>query len=666
MSAFRPITRVLIANRGEIARRIARTLHEMGISSVAVYADGDAGEPFVAEADQAVSLQGESASETYLDQDKILAAARATQADAVHPGYGFLAENAGFAQAAIDAGLVWIGPPPDAIAAMGDKLSAKALMEKAGVPTLPSVEPETEADFAAAAEQIGYPVLVKASAGGGGRGMRVVAEEPDLEAAIAAARREAGAAFGDDTVFLERWLEGARHVEVQVLGDTQGATIHCFERECSIQRRHQKLIEECPSPAVDDALRTRMGEAAVNAARAIGYASAGTVEFLLKDGDFRFLEMNTRLQVEHPVTEAVTGLDLVREQIRIAQGEPLGYGQEDLRLNGHAIEARLCAEDPERDFLPSTGTVAAWTPSPSTPARFDSGIEGGSRVGIAFDSLLAKIIVHAPTRREAALRLARALETTRIQGVRTNREFLANTLRTDAFLAGDTSTDFIERVQPARSFDVPQAVLDRAAVAAALAGEADARAQAPVLATLPSGWRNSLMPPQKVKLRWRDDELTVAYRRRRDGSFDVTVGEREHRARAVERSHEGITFELDGQRTQVALTRTGTGWLVQIGGHGLKLAELSAFPERAAAAAAGGLHAPMPGKVASLNVTRGDRVEAGALLLVLEAMKMELRITAPVAGIVSELPVEAGQQVANGALLAVVSDDDADDADKDG
>ena len=358
------ITRVLVANRGEIARRVFRTARDMGLSTVAVYSDGDADAPFVGDADLAVPLGGTTAAESYLDGDKVLAAAQRTGADAIHPGYGFLSENAAFARAVTDAGIAWIGPPPDAIAAMGDKLSAKRMMGDAEVPTLPSVEITDSTDVTAAGEQIGYPVLVKASAGGGGKGMRIVESPADLADAIAGAQREAASSFGDGTVFLERYLGTPRHVEIQVLGDTHGTVLHLFERECSIQRRHQKVIEEAPSSAVTPALRARMGAAAVAAVEAIGYHSAGTVEFLLEgegdDAEFFFLEVNTRLQVEHPVTEEITGLDLVREMIRVADGEPLGYGQDDLTIQGHAVEARLYAEDPANGFLPATGTMSIW------------------------------------------------------------------------------------------------------------------------------------------------------------------------------------------------------------------------------------------------------------------------------------------------------------------
>ena len=385
---------------------------------------GDADAPFVAEADSAVALSGRSAAETYLDIGKVLAACQRSGADAVHPGYGFLSENAAFAQAVMDAGLTWVGPSPNAIARIGDKLAAKRLAREVGVPMLEGIELTPEADAQAAALRIGYPVLIKASAGGGGRGMRIVESTGQLQEAIVSARREAEAAFGNGTVFLERWLQASRHVEIQILGDQHGNLVHLFERECSIQRRHQKVIEESPSPAMTPALRERMGQAALALGRAIGYHSAGTVEFMLSGDEFFFLEVNTRLQVEHPVTEEVTGLDLVREQLRIAEGEPLGYAQADLKLTGHAIEARLYAENPAQDFLPTAGTVTAWQPATASGARFDSGVEAGNEIGIEFDPLIAKVIVHAPTRREAAARLARVLETTRVQGITHNRDFL--------------------------------------------------------------------------------------------------------------------------------------------------------------------------------------------------------------------------------------------------
>jgi len=629
----------------------------MGIASVAVYADGDANEPFVREADQAVALEGQTSTETYLNFDKILGAAEQTGADAIHPGYGFLAENSRFALAVEDAGLVWIGPSADAISKMGDKLSSKALMLEAGVPTLPAAEVKTDADAAALAEGIGYPLLVKASAGGGGKGMHIVESEGELNDAVESARREAASAFGDDTIFFERWLTQARHVEIQVLGDQHGNVVHCFERECSIQRRHQKIIEEAPSPAVDADLRERMGEAAVAAAKVIGYVSAGTVEFLLDGRDFWFLEMNTRLQVEHPVTEEITGKDLVREQLLIAQGEPLSFSQEALTIGGHAIEARLYAEDPENDFLPTTGPVLLWEPSQIAEARFDSGIETGSNVGIEFDPMLGKVIVHAPTRREAALRLARVLETTRIQGVVTNRDFLAGLLKTPGFLAGDTTTDFIERIDPPRVYVPSESELVEASIAAAMAAQEGRRANAEALKSLPSGWRNSVMPPETVSYSHGEGEVTVDYRSQRDGSFFVMSGDDEHRIRVQSREGRQISIEIDGRRLSYTVTTQNSRWLIHGPAGQIELTQLPRFPVRDLADASGGLTAPMPGKVIAIYVKPGDKVEKGQLLLILEAMKMEHRIVAPMDGVVAELRAGDGDQVDNGQLLIVLTEE---------
>ena len=654
--SIEPIRRVLIANRGEIARRVIRTAHEMGIATVAVYAHGDVGAPFVREADAAIALNGKTSAETYLNIDKVLDACRRSGADAVHPGYGFLSENATFAKAVIDAGMRWVGPSPDAIGQMGDKLAAKRLIQEAEVPTLPAVELTADEDLEAAAVKIGYPVLVKASAGGGGRGMRVVESPGELAAAVEGAGREAGAAFGDDTLFLERWLTPARHVEIQILGDKHGNLVHLFERECSIQRRHQKIIEEAPSPAVDAELRAAMGEAAVSAAQRIGYSSAGTVEFLLAGREFFFLEVNTRLQVEHPVTEEITGLDLVREQLRIAEGETLGYGQDDLAIDGHAIEARIYAEDPSRDFLPSPGTVDVWQPAAGGLARFDSGVESGSEVSVEFDPMIAKVIAHAPTRREAAARLARALERTSLQGVRHNRDFLVATLREPAFLAGDTTTDFIERVNPARSRELSAENLADAVTAAVMCAQAIRRAKAKILRGFQSGWRNSVMPPERTTFKFRDTEIPVSYRSRRDGTFSIVVAEQERTVAAYGAGAGGADLEIDDRRLQFAVTGSGDRWFVHGADYDVELVELPRLPLPEQYEIKGGLTAPMPGNVLATHIAAGDAVAEGQLLLVLEAMKMQHRITAPFDGTVKELHVEAGQQVDNGALLVLLEE----------
>jgi propionyl-CoA carboxylase alpha chain len=670
------ITTLLVANRGEIARRVIRTAAAMGLGTVAVYAEPDAGAPFVAEADRAVALPGRTAAQTYLNIGALLDAAAAAGADAVHPGYGFLSERADFARAAAGAGLTWVGPPAEVIEAMGDKLAAKRLLAEVGVPVLESWEVTGDAlpDLAG----VPLPLIVKAAAGGGGKGMRVVGAgpgagggaggSPELADAVAAARREAAAAFGDGTVFLERYITGARHVEIQVLADSHGGLVHCFERECSIQRRHQKVIEECPSPAVDAGLRDRMGAAALAAAKAVGYLGAGTVEFVLEpSGDFWFLEVNTRLQVEHPVTEAVTGVDLVREQLLVAQGLPLSVTQDSLAMNGHAIEARLYAEDPAAGFLPATGTVLEWCPAAAPPCRWDAGVVPGSVVGVEFDPMLAKVIAHAPARTEAARALALALQRSRIRGVTTNRDFLVAALRHPDFLAGRTTTSFVEDTGVARARQPSPGELRTAATGAALAAQAARRAAAPVLATLPSGWRNTMMPPERAEFRHGPDTVVVSYARRRDGRFDVTVtgagpdpdgdpGSGE----PVTVHHAGdgwIDFSRGGHRHRLHVLTAGDRAWVQGPDGDLALTAVPRFPEAGHGdQVAGGLVAPMPGTVLAVHASAGDAVAAGQLLMIVEAMKMEHRITAPQAGTVTDIRARPGDQVSGGDLLAVIDD----------
>ncbi len=651
------ITKLLIAGRGEIARRIMRTAREMGIATVAVYADSDATAPYVREAEEAIALRGATSAETYLDVAKILDAARRTGANAVHPGYGFLAENAEFARAVIDAGLVWVGPRPDAIAAMGDKLAAKKLMTEAGVPTLPAIEVTGEIGDQdhERAREVGYPLLVKASAGGGGKGMRVVTGEAELGEAVNGARREAAGAFGDDTVFLERYLETTRHVEIQVFGDQHGNVVHCFERECSVQRRHQKIIEEAPSPAVDAGLRLKIGQAAVAAAKAIGYDNAGTVEFLLdSEQNFYFMEMNTRLQVEHPVTEEITGLDLVREQIRVAEGDPLSFRQEDLRIEGHAIEARVYAEDPSNDFLPATGRLVAWDPDPTLPARFESGVETGSEISVYFDPMLAKVVVHAPTRTEAALRLANVLQRLRLHGVTTNRDFLVNVLRHDAFLSGDTSTDFIERQRPARERDVCEEEVRAAALAVALSAQLAHRAEASMLKTISSGWRNNPSMMQQVRCTHGGEDVIARYLRNRDGGFTYDVDGQSGAVRIIRSGDGRIELEIDGVQRTFSVVSVGLNHWVQGATGEVRLVEIPRFPEPEREEVAGGYLAPMPGKIVALNVEPGQTVSTGQVLIVLEAMKMEHRIICTEDGTVKEVRVEADAQVEAGQVLLVI------------
>ncbi len=624
-----------------------RSARAMGIQCVAVYVDADSQAPFVSEADEAVRLP-----ESYLDGKAILEAARVTGAGAIHPGYGFLSENPGFAAEVAAAGLVWVGPSPETIERMGDKLAAKELAHTAGVPILAGTSDP------AAAEKLGYPLLVKAAAGGGGKGMRLVEAPEDLDEAVASAQREAAAGFGDDRVFLERYLARARHIEIQILGDSHGNLVHLGERECSIQRRHQKILEEAPSPRVDAALRERMGEAALKLARTLRYRSAGTVEFLFDDdsGEFFFLEANTRLQVEHPVTEAVTGIDLVREQLRIARGEALGYEQADIALLGAAIEARLYAEDPANDFLPATGTLAAFAPAADPEVRWDSGVIAGSVIGTDFDPMLAKVIAHAPTRAEAAGRLALALERTHLGGTPTNRDFLVATLRTPEFLSGDTTTDFIERVGPARTLVPSEEDLERAARSAALWLQGVNRETASVLRATPSGWRNSRMPDEEVLLARAGAELRVRYRRQRDGRFRFDDGTH---AQLHAWSPDEIDFELEGIRRRARLTRDEDTIIVHGPRGDLEFELLPRFVLPGADESAGGFIAPMPGKVIELRVSVGDTVKAGETLVILEAMKMEHPMSATEDGVVTAVYVAVDEQIEGGTLLLSVAPEGA-------
>ncbi len=643
------ISKLLIANRGEIAARVIRTAHALGIATVAVYSDPDADAPYVTLADEAVRLPGAAPAETYLRGEAIIAAATHTAADAVHPGYGFLSENAAFARACADAGLIFVGPSPATIEAMGDKLAAKAMMAAAGVPVLPFAT-----EGAAAAANVGFPLLVKAAFGGGGRGMRLVTGPAELTGAISAARREAAAAFGDGTVFLERYVPDPRHVEVQILGDAHGGVIHLFERECSIQRRYQKIVEECPSPAVGGALRAALTKAAVTAGRAVGYTGAGTVEFVLdRDGSFYFLEMNTRLQVEHPVTEEVTGLDLVELQLRIAEGEPLPPEAREAAISGHAIEARLYAEDVRAGFLPVTGTLHRFA-IPSGPGlRIDTGYRDGSVVSPHYDAMLAKVIAHGRSRADAARRLARALQTAEIHGLITNRDLLVAILREPDFLAGATDTGYLTRHEPARAA-IGKAAAARHALAAALARQAVNRAGAPVLGTLPSGWRNVFSAPQRVSFTAAGEQYDVAYRvlgaTVQASVNGVPFGE----ARLREARPDRVDLEVDGTRRVYRVHRVGPNAYVDTSDGSSALTEIPRFGDQEKQAAAGSLLAPMPGLVRRVLVEVGATVTAGQPLLVLEAMKMEQTVAAPAAGVVAELRAKAGEQVAAGQVLAIV------------
>ncbi|MGV0744864.1 ATP-binding protein [Mycolicibacterium sp. XJ870] len=631
------ITRVLVANRGEIARRVFATCRRLGIGTVAVYTDPDAGSPHVAEADARVRLQGNNG---YLDAAQIIGAARAAGADAIHPGYGFLSENPEFAAAVLDAGLTWIGPPVAAVRAMGSKIEAKKMMAAAGVPVLEELDPES-----VTAQQL--PVLVKASAGGGGRGMRVVRELADLPSEVAAAQREAQSAFGDPTVFCERYLAAGHHVEVQVLADEHGTVWSIGERECSIQRRHQKIVEEAPSPLVErtEGMRDKLFHAARLAAEAIGYTGAGTVEFMADDhGDFFFLEMNTRLQVEHPVTEATTGLDLVELQLRVAEGARLDPQPPPSR--GYSIETRLYAEDPGKNWQPQAGTVHRF--EVPGEVRVDTGVVDGSVVSIFYDPMLAKVISYAPSRRQAAGVLADALARTKIHGVRTNRDLLVNVLRHEAFLDGATDTAFFDTHgldRLAAPLGDPQAVR-LSAVAAALAEAAHNRATAKVFGPAPNGWRNLASGYQTRAY----DDITVRYRFTRTG---VELPDNEGVA-LVSATPERVVLAVDGVERPFEVARYGSDVFVDSPLGPVQLTAQPRFPDPDSAVAHGSLLAPMPGSVVRVGAAAGDTVTAGQPLIWLEAMKMEHTIAAPEDGVLAELNVTAGQQVEVGAVLARV------------
>ncbi|MFJ9084612.1 acetyl/propionyl/methylcrotonyl-CoA carboxylase subunit alpha [Streptomyces sp. NPDC102384] len=635
---------VLVANRGEIAVRVIRTLRALGIRSVAVFSDADADARHVREADEAVRIGPPAATESYLVAERIIEAAAATGAQAVHPGYGFLAENAAFARACEEAGLTFIGPPAEAIALMGDKIRAKETVGAAGVPVVPGGR---DPELAEAARKLGAPVLLKPSAGGGGKGMRLVRDLTTLEEEIASARREARASFGDDTLLVERWIDRPRHIEIQVLADGHGNVVHLGERECSLQRRHQKIVEEAPSVLLDEATRAAMGAAAVEAARSCGYRGAGTVEFIVPGEDpaaYCFMEMNTRLQVEHPVTELVTGVDLVEWQVRVASGERLPFTQDDITLTGHAVEARLCAEDPSRGFLPSGGTVIALHEPEGEGVRVDSGLTEGTEVSSLYDPMLAKIIAYGPDRDTALRRLRAALGRTVTLGVPTNAGYLRRLLAHPDVVAGELDTGLVERATDE---------LVDAEVPAGIYAAAGALRQERLAPATTEGWTDPFDRPTGWRLggepAWTVHPLRVA------GHDPVEVRVR------------GAEVLVDGVPTAPArLTATAGDWLARDGDawHVRDHDPVAANLTGAGAGGAGSLTAPMPGTVTVVKVATGDQVDAGQSLLVVEAMKMEHVITSPHAGTVTELDVSPGTTVAMDQVLAVVAP--ADEATEEG
>ncbi|MDA8526196.1 biotin/lipoyl-binding protein [Gammaproteobacteria bacterium] len=632
---------ILVANRGEIACRIMQTAQFMGIKCVAVFVDVDKDAPFVKIADEAIKL-----SSSYMDGSAIIDAAIQSGAEAIHPGYGFLSENAAFARKVKSNKLIWIGPSPHVIKVMGDKLKAKELAEKSGVPTLPMTSNTKDI------KSIGYPILIKAAAGGGGKGMRIVKKESELKDSIVSAKREALSGFGDDRIFIERYVEKSRHIEIQILGDEHGNVVHLGERECSIQRRHQKIIEESPSPRIDPFLREEMGQAAVKLAKKIKYCSAGTVEFLFDDktDEFWFLEVNTRLQVEHPVTEEVTGIDLVAEQIKIARGDELEFAQDDIDWHGHAIEARLYAEDPGNNFLPEIGTLHAYDTSLASEVRWDSGVEEGSVIGTDFDPMLSKVISWAPNRIDAANKLARGLERAHMGGVVTNRQFLISCLRNESFINGNTTTDFIEREALETKKNLSENELHQTSTAVALWLAQQNRVSDPVTDFMPANWTNGRMPLQRVKLRFIQDEIEVKYKLNKDTLYEVMGSICE----IYDCDSAGIDVEIDSHRFYAHVTEAGSEIFINMPFGDVNASVIPRFIEPGNDVPEGGLIAPMPGKVIDVKVKKGSQVKAGDTLVIIEAMKMEHAIKATETGKIAKVMIKLNDQVDNGATLLVL------------
>ena len=632
---------ILVANRGEIACRIMQTAQFMGIKCVAVFVDADKDAPFVKMADEAIKL-----SSGYMDGSAIIDAAKQSGAEAIHPGYGFLSENAAFARKVKSNKLIWIGPSPHVIKVMGDKLKAKEIAEKSGVPTLPMTSNTKDV------KSIGYPILIKAAAGGGGKGMRIVEKESELKDSIVSAKREALSGFGDDRIFIERYVEKSRHIEIQILGDEHGNVVHLGERECSIQRRHQKIIEESPSPRIDPFLREEMGQAAIKLAKKIKYCSAGTVEFLFDDktDEFWFLEVNTRLQVEHPVTEEVTGIDLVAEQIKIARGDELEFAQDDIDWHGHAIEARLYAEDPGNNFLPEIGTLHAYDTSLASEVRWDSGVEEGSVIGTDFDPMLSKVISWAPNRIDAANKLARGLEKAHMGGVVTNRQFLISCLRNESFLNGNTTTDFVEREALETKKNLSVNELHQTSTAIALWLAQQNRVSDPVTGFMPGNWTNGRMPLQRVKLLFVQDEIEVKYKLNKDNFYEVMGSI----CKIYHCDSFGIDIQIDSHRFYAHITEAGSEIVINMPFGDVNASVLPRFIEPGNDIPEGGLIAPMPGKVIDVKVKKGSKVKAGDTLVIIEAMKMEHSIKATETGKIAKVMIQLNDQVDNGATLLVL------------
>ena len=637
---------LLVANRGEIASRIFKTAKKVGLKTIAIYTEADRHSPYVNDADSSVKIDS-----SYLDSEAIIAAAKLTGAQAIHPGYGFLSENHEFANRVQNEGIIWVGPEPESIQIMGDKIEAKKHAVKSKIPILESV------NDAKSAKDIGYPLMIKAAAGGGGKGMRIVHDESELEESIKLARQEAMNAFGDDRIFIERYIERSRHIEVQIIADKHNTVLHLGERECSIQRRHQKIIEESPSSRINSKQRDKLTKASISLAKQINYVSAGTIEFLYDDDseEVWFLEMNTRLQVEHPVTEMVTGMDIVELQLKIADDQSLDITQSDIEFNGHSIEVRIYAEDPLNDFLPSNGKIIADRNHDLDQARWDSGVCEGMIIGTDFDPMLAKVISHDKTRELAASKLAKELENTHFGGFTNNIDFLINILRNERFLKGDTTTDFIDRCQPPRSIELDSKEINFLLMSATLWIQNINHSNANVLRHIPSGWHNARLPFQRTMFEIDDEAFTVRYKQQRNGSF---LDDNNQIAIINDVTDEFIDIEFANVRRRVNITRYENLYLVQHDrGHKL-IKLLPRFKNEQDLIQKGSLTSPMPGKVTEMNVKVGDNITKGQKLLVMEAMKMNHSISSDRDGIVKEIYVNKGDQLETGTSLLLLKSDD--------
>jgi len=654
------INSILIANRGEIASRIIRTCRKMGIKSIAVFSDVDSEGLFVQEADMAVHIGQNSPAASYLKQEKIIEVAKQYGADAIHPGYGFLSENTGFAKKCEEAGIIFIGPNAAAIEAMGSKSRAKSIMRDHKVPVIPGYQGEDQSveRLVKEAKKIGFPLLLKATAGGGGKGMRIVHKAADLESNIEAAKRESKSAFGDDELIIERYIAKGRHIEFQIFGDKHGNAIHVLERECTIQRRYQKVLEESPSPVLDDKLRATMGEAAVKAAKALNYDNAGTVEFIFDDttNDFFFLEVNTRLQVEHPVTEEVTGLDLVELQIEVAEGKPLPLTQAEVKGNGYAIEARLYAEDPTNDFLPATGVVHLWEVPEVEGLRIETAIKSGSEISIHYDPMIAKIIIWDKSRSAAHRKMAYTLRHLKCLGLTTNQDFLLHLFEQPAIQKGDYDTHYIKNHFDAATFNQSSpAQLELATIASTLLNWQERNQKRTLLRSLPSGWRNNRYAPQEVTYLQGEEEQKVQYIYEKDHHFEFQIGETKRRVYLNEVNIPHVSFRVDGVQYQASIAQKDTQYFAHLPQTGnITIERKERFPSKVAAKVEGGYEAPMPSQIIKVLVESGQKVKTDDALMIISSMKMENTIAAEKDGTVTEVYAMEGQNVEAGFLLLKV------------